>query len=348
MNKKKLIIIVSVILSIIAIIAILFFSSLNPVSKKSEVVNFTVANGDSKKTIVDNLKNADLIKNEYSALIYIFISGKTNIQAGNYELNRNMSVNDIIEVLSEGKIKDAKKEEVSITFKEGKTLKEYLKLVAENTNLEYDTICEEINNKDFLKKLIDEYWFLDDEILNSDIYYSLEGYLYPNTYNFYVDTTLETVVKKMLDETSKKMEPLKNQINNSSYSVHEILTMASIIEKEAINYEDRTKVSQVIYKRLSVNMNLGMDVTTYYGVQKDMKEILTDVDLNDKNPYNTRRSDLIGLPIGPICNPSFDSIKAALNPSNTNYLYFFADIVTGNVYFTADYNEFLEFKRLYG
>ena len=348
MNKKKLIIIVSVILSIIAIIAILFFSSLNPVSKKSEVVNFTVANGDSKKTIVDNLKNADLIKNEYSALIYIFISGKTNIQAGNYELNRNMSVNDIVEVLSEGKIKDEKKEEVSITFKEGKTLKEYLKLVAENTNLEYDTICEEINNKDFLKKLIDEYWFLDDEILNSDIYYSLEGYLYPNTYNFYVDTTLEAVVKKMLDETSKKIEPLKNQINNSSYSVHEILTMASIIEKEAINYEDRTKVSQVIYKRLSVNMNLGMDVTTYYGVQKDMKEILTNVDLNDKNPYNTRRSDLIGLPIGPICNPSFDSIKAALNPSNTDYLYFFADIVTCNVYFTADYNEFLEFKRLYG
>ena len=348
MNKKKLIIIVSVILSIIAIITILFFSSLSSVSKKNEVVNFVVTSGDSKQTIVKNLKNANLIKNEYSTLIYIMISGKTNIQAGNYELNRNMSVNDIIDILSEGKIKGEKKEEVSITFKEGITLKEYLKLVAENTNLEYDTICEEINNKDFLKKLIDEYWFLSDEILNSDIYYSLEGYLYPDTYNFYVETTLQAVIRKMLDETSKKLESLKNDINNSSYSIHELYTMASIIEKEAISYEDRTKVSQVIYKRLSVNMNLGMDVTTYYGVQKDMKETLTDVDLNDKNPYNTRRSDLIGLPIGPICNPSFDSIKAALNPSNTNYLYFFADIVTGNVYFTADYNEFLEFKRLYG
>ena len=124
--------------------------------------------------------------------------------------------------------------------------------------------------------------------------------------------------------------------------------MASIAEKEAMNYEDRTKVAQVIYTRLDMGMNLGMDVTTYYGVGKSMTETLTALDLADDNPYNTRNASLIGLPVGPICMPSSESIRAVLNPADTNYIYFFADIVTGNVYFTDDYNEFLEFQRLYG
>ena len=79
-----------------------------------------------------------------------------------------------------------------------------------------------------------------------------------------------------------------------------------------------------------------------------MTETLTALDLADDNPYNTRNASLIGLPVGPICNPSSESIRAVLNPADTNYIYFFADIVTGNVYFTDDYNEFLEFQRLYG
>ena len=152
----------------------------------------------------------------------------------------------------------------------------------------------------------------------------------------------------MLNETNKKLETIKDEINASKYSIHEILTMASIVEKEAISYSDRQKVAQVIYKRLNINMNLGMDVTTYYGVGKSLKETLTNLDLNDENPYNTRITSFIGLPVGPICNPSIDSIKAVLNPAETDYTYFYADVITGNVYFTDDYNEFLDFKRIYG
>ena len=176
----------------------------------------------------------------------------------------------------------------------------------------------------------------------------LEGYLYPETYAFYKDTTLEAAISKMLDETDKRLSSVKDKIESSNYSVHEILTMAAIVEKEAVNSEDRAKVAQVIYTRLDRNMNLGMDVTTYYGVRKDMKETLTVIDLNDENPYNTRVATFIGLPAGPICNPSMSSIEAVLEPANTDYVYFFADILTGNVYFTADYNEFLEFQELYG
>ena len=350
MSKKgKIILIISA--SIIALIAIfvgIYFYLLSSVSSGSTKVSFTVNRGDSKMEIVSNLKDAGLIRNKYAALIYIVLSGNTNIQAGNYELNRNMSTEDIIKSLANGDIINVERDSVSLTFKEGITLEEYLKILSENTNLEYDTMISEINDSEFLNNLINDYWFLTDEILNSDLYYGLEGYLYPNTYQVHTETTLNEVVRKMLDETAKKLDPLKDAIATSNYSVHEILTMASIAEKEAMNYEDRCKVAQVIYKRLDIGMNLGMDVTTYYGVHKSMTDALTALDLADNNPYNTRNTSLIGLPVGPICNPSVESIESVLNPADTNYIYFFADILTGNVYFTDDYDEFLEFQRLYG
>lgn len=350
MNKKtKIILIISgIILAIIAIFIGLYFYLLTPVSKESTIVNFTINQGDSKMEIANNLKDANLIKSKYATLFYIVLSGNTNIQAGSYELNRNMSTEDIIRSLANGDVINAERDSVSLTFREGITLEEYLKLLSENTNLEYDAMLEEINNSEFLNSLIDDYWFLTDDILNNDLYYGLEGYLYPNTYQIHTETTLNEVIRKMLDETAKQLEIFRSEIDVSNYSVHEILTMASIAEKEAMNYEDRTKVAQVIYTRLDRGMNLGMDVTTYYGVHKSMTETLTTLDLADDNPYNTRNASLIGLPVGPICNPSSESIRAVLNPADTNYIYFFADIITGNVYFTDDYNEFLEFQRLYG
>ena len=350
LNKKtKIILIISgIILAIIAIFIGLYFYLLTPVSKESTIVNFTINQGDSKMEIANNLKDANLIKSKYATLFYIVLSGNTNIQAGSYELNRNMSTEDIIRSLANGDVINAERDSVSLTFREGITLEEYLKLLSENTNLEYDAMLEEINNSEFLNSLIDDYWFLTDDILNNDLYYGLEGYLYPNTYQIHTETTLNEVIRKMLDETAKQLEIFRGEIDAGNYSIHEILTMASIAEKEAMNYEDRTKVAQVIYTRLDLGMNLGMDVTTYYGVHKSMTETLTTLDLADDNPYNTRNASLIGLPVGPICNPSSESIRAVLNPADTNYIYFFADIITGNVYFTDDYNEFLEFQRLYG
>ena len=350
MSKKgKIILIISaIVIALIAIFIGVYFYLLSAVSSGSNVVNFTVNQGDSKMEIVTNLEDAGLIRNKYTALIYIVLSGNTNIQAGAYELNRNMSTEDIIKSLANGDIINTERESVSLTFREGITLEEYLELLSENTNLEYDTMITEINDPEFLNDLINDYWFLTDDILNSDLYYGLEGYLYPNTYQVHTETTLGEVVRKMLDEMAKQLEPLRSEIDVSNYSVHEILTMASIAEKEAMNYEDRTKVAQVIYTRLDRGMNLGMDVTTYYGVGKSMTETLTALDLADDNPYNTRNASLIGLPVGPICNPSSESIRSVLNPADTNYIYFFADIITGNVYFTDDYNEFLEFQRLYG
>ena len=350
MNKTKKIILICAIslVAVIALVIFLFFFSLRAVGDSEEVVDFVVISGEGKEEIVDNLKDAGLVRSKYATLIYIVLSGNTNIQAGNYAFNRGMSTQDIVASLASGDIIDSKRASARITFKEGIRLEEYMRLLAENTNLEYEEIIEEVNSDEFLESLINDYWFLTDEVLNDDLYYGLEGYLYPETYDFYVDTTLDEAVRRILNHTDEVLSSVREEIDASGYSVHEILTMASIVEKEAINVEDRASVAQVIYTRLDRGMNLGMDVTTYYGVRKDLTDVLTTVDLNDENPYNTRVATFLGLPVGPICNPAITSIDAVLNPSDTNYVYFFADVITGNVYFTDNYDEFLEFRRIYG
>lgn len=347
MKNKKLFIVLGVILGIIMALIATYFILLTPSSKSTKVITFTVKKGDGKEKIVDNLKDAKLIRSKYAAIIYLVISGNKNLQAGTYEFSRDMSTQNIINSLNSGDVIKEFKPSVKVTLKEGVTLKEYLKLISDGTNIDFDEAIKKVNDKAFLKGLIADYWFLTEDILDDNIYYALEGYLFPETYEFYKETTIEQVIRRILNVTNEKLSPLKEEIKKSKYSVHEILTMASIIEKEANNSEDRKMVSQVIYKRLEINMSLGMDVTSYYGVQKSMKEKILDVDLKDENPYNTRVTTFIGLPVGPICNPSLDSINAVLEPANTDYVYFVADILTGKVYFAKDYEGFNKLREKY-
>lgn len=346
-KNKKLIVILSVIVGLILVGVITFMVLLSPVSKSKDIVEFTVKKGEGKEKIVENLKDAKLIKSKYATFVYIVLSGKKNLQAGSYEFSRNMNVKDIITSLSTGDVVNVKKDEVRITFKEGDTLKNFVTMVANETNIDYDEAIKKLSDKAYLKGLIADYWFLTDDILDEDIYFPLEGYLYPETYNFYKETNIEQVIRKVLNVTKERLEPLKSKIESSKYNIHELLTIASIAEKEANTNSDRAMVTQVIYKRLGLNMALGMDVTSYYGVQKEMTEVITQLDLNDKNPYNTRVTTFIGLPVGPICNPSIGSINAALEPADTDYLYFVADILTGKVYFAKTNEEFNALVKKY-
>lgn len=347
MKNKKIFIILGVIVGLIVAMTITYFILLTPSGRSNVPVTFVVNKGDDKKTIINNLKEAKLIKSKYATIIYVILSNNKNLQAGSYEFSRDMSTQDIIKSLGKGDVIKEYKPSARVTLKEGVTLKEYIKLICDNTDLNYDDAIKKVNDKSFLKGLIADYWFLTEDILDEDIYYPLEGYLFPETYDFYKDTTIEQVIRKMLNVTSDKLSSIKDKMLNNKMSVHELITIASIAEKEANTSDDRRMVSQVIYKRLDMNMSLGMDVTSYYGVQKSMSETLTKVDLNDKNPYNTRVVTFIGLPVGPICNPSLDSINAALEPANTDYVYFIADVLTGKVYFAKDIDGFNELKEKY-
>lgn len=342
---KKKIIIIGLLIAVLALfITSLYFYGLTPVKSESEKVIFRINSGTSTKEIIDNLVSEKIIKSKISSFIYLKVHSNFILKAGTYELDRNDSTRDIFKKINAGDIYD---DSIKITFNEGKRITHYATLINENFGYNENDVISTINDEAYLKELINKYWFLTDEILNDKIYYALEGYLFPDTYSFKKDSSIKSIIETMLDNTNKKLSNYKSDIENSSYSIHQILTMASIIENESMFDEDRSGVSQVIYKRLKLNMSLGMDVTTYYAVKKDLSETLTKSDLNSYNDYNTRNTSFIGLPVGPICNMGIKSIEAALKPSDTNYLYFYADIKTGKLYFAENMTEFQKLIETY-
>ena len=212
------------------------------------------------------------------------------------------------------------------------------KLLSETTNISEDEFLTKMKDKTYLASLIKSYWFLTDAILDSNIYYGLEGYLAPDTYNFKdKDVTVEEVIKTLLDQEEKNLSPYKDTL--SKMNVHEVLTLASISELEGLKDTDRKLIVGVFQNRLSKGMNLGSDVTTYYAFNQAMDKDLTSEMFNTYNPYNTRSSAMAGkLPVGPICNPSIESIMASINPTKSDYYYFVAD-KNGNVYYTKTSSE---------
>ncbi len=341
MNKK---IIILLILGVMAVIlgGIMFYYeySLGAVSDDETSVIVEIKEGTNGKEIIDKLYEANLIKNKYTVYFYYKMKGNLNLQAGNYMLNRTMDVENIFQKISSG---DTINEVVQITFKEGKWVPKYVSLISEGFGYQESEIYGIISDIAYLKELIDKYWFLTEDILNESIYYPLEGYLYPDTYIFSKEATIKEIIEKILDNTNTKLEPYKALLTSSDkYSIHEYMTMASIIELEANKEEDRKKVSQVLYKRLDSNDTLGSDVTTYYGAKKSMSEELSWNELTTSTPYNTRVTDgsMNGkLPVGPITNPTVSSIDASLNKADTDYYYFIANVCTGEVFFTSTIEE---------
>ena len=343
--KKIIFKIISCILGVVAllILACCIFYNLNlrAVSSDSKEVEFMVDSGSTYYSVISKLKDEGLIRNELTFKLYIKFNKVNNIEAGTYKLNKNMSVSEIVEVFSKGNTYNP--DAIVITFKEGKHMRWVADTISEYTNNSEDDVYKLLKNTEYLNKLIDEYWFIDKEILNTNIYYSLEGYLYPNTYEFKnKDVTIEEIFKTMLDEMDKKLSTYKTDLLSSNYSIHEILTLASIVELEGANSDDRAGIAGVFYNRLNSNEPLGSDVTTYYAAKIELSDRdLYQYEINDANNYNTRSYHLAGkLPIGSICNPSIKSIEAVLYPENHDYYYFVSDI-NGKTYFSKTYNEHL-------
>ena len=315
-------------------------------------VNMTgTSNSDTKKIvnieegtindIAKTLKDNNLIKNVSIFKVYIKLTNKSNLKAGIYELSENMGVEKIVKILEEGTKYNPN--EISITFKEGINIRKIATLISENTNNSYDDVIKKASDETFIDTLINKYWFLTEDIKNKNIYYSLEGYLFPDTYRFNNrEVTTEEIFTKMLDEMDKKLSKYKDEINKSDLSVHEIITLASVVELEGAKATDRKGVAGVFYNRLasSAYPTLGSDATTYYASKiDDWSYSLTYKELNDcKNKYNTRCSSNTGLPIGPICNPGIESIEATINPDKHEYYYFVADC-NGKVYLTKNSTE---------
>lgn len=315
-----------VLLAMIFLGGFIYNFELSPVSRDSEKVIVEIKEG-SIYSIGDALYKEGLIRNTLIFKVYVKVNGVNSLKASTYELDKNMSLKEIIKVLEAGN--GYNPDEITITFKEGLNVRKIAKLVEENTNNSYDDFMKLMNDSDFIDKKIDEYWFLTDSIKNSKIYYPLEGYLFPETYAFLnKDVTVEDIVDTMLKEMGKVLEGYKDKIENSEYNIHELMTLASIVELEGASADDRASVAGVFYNRLHDGWVLGSDVTTYYYLKiDDFKQSLNGNKnlYTCDNAYNTRCTSFAGLPVGPISNPGKESIDAVINYKKHNYYYFVAD-----------------------
>ncbi len=338
--KKILLILIGSLILAGAGLYMFYNLNLKAVSSNSSEVEFVVPEGSTFYSIIPKLKSEGLIRNELCFKIYVKLNKISSIQKGKYVLNKNMNVEKIVKELSKANTDNP--DQISITFKEGLNIRKIAKVVEENTNNTYDDFMSLMGDKEYIKTLINKYWFLTDDILNEKIYYPLEGYLFPETYFFKnKDVTSKEIIETMLDQMSKKLEPYKKDIESSGFSIHQLITLASIVEMEGASSNDRASVAGVFVNRIRDGWSLGSDVTTYYYLKiDDFKVSLNGIPnlYTCDNAYNTRCRSYIGLPVGPISNPGTDSLISTIKYQEHDYYYFVADC-KGKTYLSKNSTE---------
>ena len=272
-NGKKNKIILIVVITIIAVMMItgiiflnIYNNALSPVAKKGEGkdIKLLVEKGDTVKEIAKLLKEKGAIKDENIFNLYTKISGKSAFKQGRYKFNTENDVKTIVEKLVKG---DVNKEEIKLQLLEGKTIKDLAEVVAKVTTNTKEQFLTKMKDKDYIKKLSEKYWFIDyDTVTKEGIYYPLEGYLFPDTYIFdNKEVSIETIIDAMLKQTEKKIAEYKNIQGEKKLTVHEVLTLASIIELEAgtsstkseeKTLSDREVVAKIFMNRLNKKMSL--------------------------------------------------------------------------------------------
>lgn len=310
-------------------------------SKDSTNIVLSVGKNDTYSTLGSVLYEKGLIKSEFIYKVYIKLFLKeSHLEVGEYNLNKTMNLEQIMNELKKGN--NYNPDTIRITFKEGLNARQIAREISKNTKNKYNDVIKVLEDREFAQKMIKDYWFLDDSILNNKIYYPLEGYLFPDTYEFLnKDVTTETIIRTLLNEFGEKIKPYKDKIEQSDLKLNEIVILASIAEVESLPGSNRKKVVGVFVNRINNNISLGSDMTAYYAYKlDDIKNGLTlEQFANCSNPYNTRCTSKMGLPVGPISNPGIDSIVGAIEYENKGYLYFVADC-NGKTYFMNNYTEF--------
>lgn len=333
------------VLVIIAICSVCYIYNTNikPVDENdNSIIEVLIPSGTSKRKVGEILEEKELIRSSTFFNIYVKLFEVGDFKASVYGLSKSMDLKEIISILEEGNSYNPN--QIKITFKEGINIREVATLIKDNTNNSYDDVISLINNKDYLNELKEKYWFIKEDVNNEKLYYSLEGYLFPDTYYFNnKDVSIKEILTKMLDRMEDVLDEYVVDIKASNYSVHEILTLASIIEKEG-KTRDFYDISSVFHNRLKVNMSLSSCATAFYGMGMDFNEvgIANSEMLANVNAYNTYK--LTSLPVGPIALPSKNAIDAAINPKDTENLYFLSDN-QGNTYFFKTYAEHQKKER---
>ncbi len=320
-----------------------------PVSNKAEVVNFVVSSGENVQDIAQNLEEKELLHSVFVFKAYILSKGKEeSFKAGHYSLNTSMSIKDIVKKITSGEtLKDTR----TIKIIEGWTLEKISQYLEDKQMFSQEDLLAVTgypmvnygHNKDLGEPLdfSKTFPFLESKPSN----YSLEGYIFPDTYEVYKNSSPKNVIVKMLSNFDRKVtEQMMADIQAQGKTLHQIIIMASLLEKEVQTQEEMKIVSGIFWKKIDRGEPLCSCATLAYILGEDKaKYSITDTKID--SPFNTYQNT--GLPPTPVCNPGIKAIRAAIYPTQTDYNYFLSPLGSDNTVFSKTRQEHLRNKQLY-
>lgn len=311
-----------------------------PTSTPGEPVLITIQAGQTAQEVGDKLEDEGVISSGLLFRVLAALEGyDQKLVAGDYELEKGMTTLEVIERIRRGQTAP-----LVVTIREGLRAEEIAELMERK---------KVVSAEDFLQAI--EQWYEFSFLYSKPYWATLEGYLFPDTYFFRRNMTAEDIVKQILENFDQRFDAdLRQEAAVAGLSLRTVLTLASIVEREAQVPEERPIIADVFLKRLRRGMPLEADPTVQYALGNDpasvakygyWKQELSQADLEVDSPYNTYRN--VGLPPGPICNPGLASIQAVIRPAQTDYLYFVAR-ADGSHVFAETLEEHLRNIEQYG
>jgi len=311
-----------------------------PTTTPGESVIITIQEGESAQDVAEKLEDEGIIASGLLFRVLVALEGyEHKLVAGDYEFDKGMPTLEVLERIRRGQTAP-----LVVTIREGVRAEEIAELMEEKNVVSAEDFLEAIKN-----------WYEFSFLYTKPYWANLEGYLFPDTYFFNRNMTAEEVVQQILENFDQRVDSeLRQEADVAGLSMYSVLTLASIVEREAQVPDERPVIAAVFLKRLRRGMPLEADPTVQYALGNDpasvaeygyWKQELTQTDLEVDSPYNTYRNT--GLPRGPICNPGLDSIEAVIRPAETNYLYFVAR-ADGSHVFAETLEEHLHNIEQYG
>lgn len=325
---------ITLMIIIMVSIVIVYFSTIKHPFTLSENTVYTIKEDETLYSIIDDLNNKGLLKNKLLLKAYVKLNKiNSNIVAGDYDIANGTSFEQFVKNIIEGQQSTSI---TKVTIPEGYTIDEIAEVLEKKAVISKDDFIEAVKNyklPSFVK-------------VSSEKRYSLEGYLFPDTYKFKKGTTAKQIIDTMVNRFEEVLSQVESETNTKidKDKIEQIVNIASMVEKEAQVDDERNTISSVVYNRLKIDMKLRIDATVLYAIGHH-KDVVTLSDVEIDSPFNTYYVD--GLPVGPICNPGKKSLIAAMNPKTTNYLFYFSKN-DGTHFFTSDENEFESEKKKYG
>nr|WP_089108417.1 endolytic transglycosylase MltG [Secundilactobacillus mixtipabuli] len=318
-----------------------FHSALKPLNPKSqEVVQVDIPMGASSKQIGSILQDKKIVKNGSVFNYFVKSHNYTNFRAGYYQLKASMTLNQVAKRLQQGGTSEPiQSTKGKVLVQEGAGIADIAKKISSTTDFSQSEFLSLMKNKGYMKTLAKQYpELLSSSMTSKGVRYHLEGYLYPATYTVNKKMSLKGLVNQMVAHTNEELSPYYKKIKKQKLTVQQVMTLASLVEREGVSQSYRRQISGVFFNRIDQGMPLQSDVAVEYAIGHH-KQHLSVKDLQSDSPYNLYKFS--GYGPGPFNNPSMSAIQAVLNPSDRSkgYLYFVANTKTGKIYFSKTLSE---------